>query len=209
MIFFLLFVISQEKKKQEKKEALRMLKELKTVMGVRAQEREEREKKAILRMKGEVGEDTEEKKETEETGGFGLRKRLVNDKDNDGDVTMFCTRCNASNVGGGDQCSCSTTASLLDTESSAMPDHDKAWDDLTNKPYKPPRPRIEVGDEQEDEDSLEKRRERLGKVVAGGQGLAFQLNLAAVAAARGQQFGVQACEDTFGDSDEGDCVIEG
>ena len=49
----------QEKKKQEGKEALRMLKELKTVMGVRAQQREERERKALLRMQGEEEEEEE------------------------------------------------------------------------------------------------------------------------------------------------------
>ena len=108
---------------------------------------------------------------------------------------MFCTKCNASNVGVV-TCLCPPTVSRLDS-TATFENADFAWDDLSNGPYRPPRSRIEVGDA---EDSLEKRRERLGKFMAvqGGGGM-FQMNLATVAAAKGQQR-VGKSEDTFGDS---------
>ena len=198
-----------------------MLKELKTVMGIRAQEREERERKALLRMRGEEDEQTEELIDNNDSVpsvdelSQGVRKRnIVPNPSNTSSMSssepsMFCTKCNASNTT--ITCSCASTASVLDTKSAAFVDRDRAWDDLANKPYKPPQERMEVGEEDEEgEDSLEKRRERLGRVIGqgmGGLGGAFQLNVAAVAALKGQER-EGAGEDTFGDSSEDEGVIE-
>ena len=247
-----------------------MLKELKTVITVRAKDREERERRALKRMRGE---DSDEEVDEEDSGAegresqgdrvndlhnmdscFGLRKRVVEAKEQGQGESQCCTNpnkesqnqsesspdsqpqslptsesqtfvkitatdlaetdnnteegpgCNWGNLctecaKENSSCKCEEAVGLLDKDNAdfSEKDNEVAWDDLENRPYRPLRQRIEVGDE---DDSMESRRERLSQVAAGiGGGFPFTANVAALAAARGQAMRGGG-EETFGD-DEG------